>query len=298
MRWEPGQYGRFAGPRLRPGIDLLARVPLEGAASVVDLGCGSGALFPALRARFPGAELTGVDNSPEMLAQAHRVDEGATLVEADAASWRPDRPPVDVIFSNALLHWVPDHAKLLPALLGSCRVLVVQMPANFAAPSHQLIGEIAARPRWVDRLGGIRLGEHVLGLPAYRRLLAPLAAEVDLVEADAATWRPEEPVDLIFSNASCTGYPTTRRCCRGSSGAAASWPSRCRRTSGRPSHRLVGEIAARPRWAAAWAASGRASTSWTRRNTGASSPRCRRRSTCGRRSTGTCSRAPTRCSSG
>jgi trans-aconitate 2-methyltransferase len=207
MRWEPGQYGRFAGPRLRPGIDLLARVPLEGAASVVDLGCGSGALFPALRARFPGAELTGVDNSPEMLAQAHRVDEGATLVEADAASWRPDRPPVDVIFSNALLHWVPDHAKLLPALLGSCRVLVVQMPANFAAPSHQLIGEIAARPRWVDRLGGIRLGEHVLGLPAYRRLLAPLAAEVDLVEADAATWRPEEPVDLIFSNAALHWLP-------------------------------------------------------------------------------------------
>ena len=196
MRWEPGQYGRFAGPRLRPGIDLLARVPLEGAASVVDLGCGSGALFPALRARFPGAELTGVDNSPEMLAQAHRVDEGATLVEADAASWRPDRPPVDVIFSNALLHWVPDHAKLLPALLGSCRVLAVQMPANFGAPSHRLVGEVAARPRWAARLGGVRPGEHVLEPAAYRRLLAPLAEGVDLWET--VYWHVLEGADPVL----------------------------------------------------------------------------------------------------
>lgn len=195
MRWQPEQYGRFAGPRLRPGLDLLARVPLEDAGRVVDLGCGSGALFPALRNRFPGAELVGVDSSPEMLAQASRADPGAVLVEADAATWRPDRP-VDVIFSNALLHWVPDHARLLPALLGCCRALAVQVPANFGAPSHRLIGEIAARPRWAGRLDGVRLGEHVLGLAAYRRLLAPLAGEVDVWET--TYWHVLEGVDPVL----------------------------------------------------------------------------------------------------
>ncbi len=196
MRWEPGQYGRFAGPRLRPGLDLLARVPLEGATrSVVDLGCGSGALFPALRARFPEAELAGVDSSPEMLAQARGADADATLVEADAATWRPDGP-VDLIFSNAVLHWLPDHAALLPRLLRHCRVLAVQMPANFGAPSHRLVGEIAARPRWAARLGGVRPGEHVLEPAAYRRLLAPLAAEVDLWET--VYWHVLEGADPVL----------------------------------------------------------------------------------------------------
>jgi trans-aconitate 2-methyltransferase len=196
MLWEPGQYARFAGPRLRPGLDLLARVPLEGEARhVVDLGCGTGALLPALRARFPEAGLTGVDNSPEMLARARGVDPDATLVEADAAGWSPEGP-VDLIFSNAVLHWLPDHAALLPRLLRSCRVLAVQMPANFEAPSHRLVGEIAARPRWASRLGGIRPGEHVLPLAEYRRLLAPLAAEVDLWET--VYWHVLEAADPVL----------------------------------------------------------------------------------------------------
>src|SRR5690348_3185829 len=96
MIWSPAQYARHAGPRLRPAHDLLAKVDLADAAAVVDLGCGAGVVFPALRARFPNAQLTGVDQSPAMLAKAAQADAAALLVEADAAAWRPDQP-VDLI---------------------------------------------------------------------------------------------------------------------------------------------------------------------------------------------------------
>jgi trans-aconitate 2-methyltransferase len=179
--WSPERYARHAAPRLRPALDLLARVPLETAATAVDLGCGAGALFPALRARFPDARLIGVDLSPAMLAKARVVDPEAELVEADAGAWRPERP-VDLIIANAALHWVLDHARLLPELLRRCRVLAVQVPANFAAPSHRAIHQLAGEPPWRERLAGLQLGDHVLSPAAYHAVLSRAGAAVDLWE--------------------------------------------------------------------------------------------------------------------
>ena len=80
--WSPEVYGRHAAPRLRPALDLLGRIPIANAETVVDLGCGSGALFPALRARFATARLMGIDSSPAMLERARAVDPDVELVEA------------------------------------------------------------------------------------------------------------------------------------------------------------------------------------------------------------------------
>jgi trans-aconitate 2-methyltransferase len=145
LTWSPAQYARHAGPRLRPAHDLLARVELADASTVVDLGCGTGVVFPALRARFPRARLIGVDRSADMLAKAAEADAEVELVEADAALWRPERP-VDLIYSNAALHWLAEHERLVPDLLGRCRVLAVQMPNNSASPSQQLILQLAGEP--------------------------------------------------------------------------------------------------------------------------------------------------------
>lgn len=182
LSWSPEQYGRHAAPRLRPALDLLARVPLgPETASVVDLGCGAGALFPALRTRFPQARLVGVDVSPAMLEKAKAVGPGVELIEADAVTWRP-AGPVDLIIANASLHWLPGHDRLLPDLLRCCRVLAVQVPANLAALSHRLIRTLAAEPEWRDRLGGLELGGHVLEPAAYHAILTGAGAAVDLWE--------------------------------------------------------------------------------------------------------------------
>lgn len=195
MDWQPEQYERFACARLRPGLDLLARVPLSRARTMVDLGCGTGALFPALRARYPEARLTGVDSSPTMLAMARAGDAEVELIEADAATWRPESE-VDLLFSNALLHWVPDHVALLPALLRSCRQLAAQVPVNLDAPSHRLIHELARAPRWRDRLGSLDLGRHVLTAAGYHALLRPHAATLDVWET--TYWHALEGDDPVL----------------------------------------------------------------------------------------------------
>ena len=115
-------------------MDLLGQVPELPAGDVVDLGCGNGAVGAALALRFAGRDLIGVDNSPAMLVKAQETEAYNALIKADAATWLPDTPPA-LIFSNALCHWLPDHAVLFARLAGMLTkggVLAVQMPRQFA----------------------------------------------------------------------------------------------------------------------------------------------------------------------
>ncbi|GAB3123834.1 methyltransferase domain-containing protein [Novispirillum itersonii] len=183
--WDPQQYLRFNDHRTRPAQDLLARVPLEAPAQVVDLGCGPGNSTRALKARWPQAQVTGLDNDLAMLASARAADPQGPYASADAALWRPG-PEVDLLFSNAVLQWLGDHATLFPALLAPLRpgaVLAVQIPGNHHAPSHTLLAETAAsRSRWQAVLEPVLRPDPVLEPMDYHRLLAPLSAGLDVWE--------------------------------------------------------------------------------------------------------------------
>ena len=170
--WNPGAYARFRGLRLRPALDLLAQVGDLPTGDVIDLGCGDGAAAGALAKRFPQRRIVGVDNSPAMLDKAAGYT-AKTL--ADIGAWRPDTPPA-LIFSNAVLHWLPDHVGLMPRLAGYLApggVLAVQMPRQFLAPSHRFLRDIAS-VMFPDRFD---FGAHhppVEPAVGYHELLAPL----------------------------------------------------------------------------------------------------------------------------
>ncbi|MBI4913091.1 MAG: methyltransferase domain-containing protein [Acidobacteria bacterium] len=184
MPWDPRQYLGFAAERARPGLDLLARIPLEGAERIVDLGCGTGNLVPLLRERWPEASILGVDTSAEMLAEAARVP-GLRVERADAATWEPAEAP-DLIFSNAALHWVGEHGTLFPRLLGFLKpggCLAVQMPGSWALPHHRAAHEAAEDPRWRDCLRPALPRDPVAPLTDYHRWLAPSARRLDLWES-------------------------------------------------------------------------------------------------------------------
>ncbi|MCU0905146.1 MAG: methyltransferase domain-containing protein [Tabrizicola sp.] len=150
--WDPARYGAFRDLRLRPALDLLAQVPDVPNGDVIDLGCGDGAVGPALAARFkPDHPLIGVDASAAMLRKAAMVEGRSggrlysALTEADIALWAAHTPPA-LIFSNAALNWLPDHAALMPrlaAMLARGGVLAVQLPRQGEAPSHRLLREVA-----------------------------------------------------------------------------------------------------------------------------------------------------------
>ncbi|MBI2567083.1 MAG: methyltransferase domain-containing protein [Candidatus Schekmanbacteria bacterium] len=154
--WDPNQYALFSRQRSRPFHDLLARLRDRPAAPVVDLGCGSGELTRLLAELWPAAVVTGVDSSAEMLARAgeHAILGRLSWLRADIATWSSEQP-VDLLFSNAALHWVPRHEVQIPrlaAMVAPGGRFAVQMPNNFAQPSHQTILAVAARDRWKNKL--------------------------------------------------------------------------------------------------------------------------------------------------
>jgi trans-aconitate 2-methyltransferase len=186
MTWNPQQYLKFSQPRLRPAIDLLARIPSAEPARVYDLGCGAGNVTAALVDRWPRATIIGVDSSAAMLEQAAKALPQVQWMRHSLADWRPDAP-ADVIYSNAALHWLPNHQQLLPALvaaLAPAGVLAIQMPRNFAAPSHTLIDATASAGAWRSKLAPLLGAAPVAEPQFYYSLLAPLAAQLDIWESE------------------------------------------------------------------------------------------------------------------
>lgn len=182
--WDPDRYLEFADERGRPFADLLARVGASEPATVVDLGCGPGQLTAALTGRWPRARIEGLDSSPEMIGRAQQhAGERLSFRLGDLRSWQPETP-VDVLVSNATLQWVPGHRELLARLVAAVRPggwFAFQVPGNFGEPSHRLLHELAAEPRYreatraVPRPAAADPGE-------YLSDLAGLGCEVDAWE--------------------------------------------------------------------------------------------------------------------
>jgi trans-aconitate 2-methyltransferase len=186
MAWDPAQYLKFADQRLRPAIDLLNRIDFADPAEVFDLGAGAGNVTRLLKERWPGARVTGVDDSQEMLDKAAAVAPEITWERADLASWRPPRP-ADIIYSNAALHWLDGHERLFPALFSSVApggVLAVQLPRNFSAVSHTSISEAARSGPWRAKLEPLLRPAPVAEPAFYYGLLAPRAATLDMWETE------------------------------------------------------------------------------------------------------------------
>jgi trans-aconitate 2-methyltransferase len=183
MSWSPEQYLAFEDERTRPVRDLLGAIPATEARSVVDLGCGPGNSTEALAARFPRAVVTGVDNSPEMIAAARARLPQLQFELSDIAAWAAPGP-FDAILSNAVLHWVPDHARLLPRLVGKLTAgssLAMQMPDNSGEPAHRAMRELAGEGPWAGKLADAAAARTpIAGADWYYRVLRPLCTRVDI----------------------------------------------------------------------------------------------------------------------
>ena len=186
MAWDPGQYLKFAGPRLRPALDLLQRIDVEAPRVVYDLGAGAGNVTKLIAARWPMARVVGIDGSAEMLAKAVAENPNIEWRQADLGRWRPDQPP-DVIYSNAALHWLDAHERVIPdvfAQLAPGGVMAVQMPRNFAALSHTSITDAALAGPWRGKLEPLLRPSPVAPQEFYYDLLAPRAASLDMWESE------------------------------------------------------------------------------------------------------------------
>jgi trans-aconitate 2-methyltransferase len=145
--WNADQYLKFAGERTRPCRDLVAAIAISNVRRIIDLGCGPGNSTSVLAARWPDAEIVGLDNSASMIQAARAEQPNRTWIVRDIAQWAATKgEPVDVVFSNAALHWIENHERLFPKLLEHVSpggVLAAQLPADLNATPHRLMRELA-----------------------------------------------------------------------------------------------------------------------------------------------------------
>jgi trans-aconitate 2-methyltransferase len=172
MPWDPERYEQFKKERFAPFADLLALVRVRPGLRAIDLGCGTGELTRRLADALPDSDVLGVDTSAEMLERSKefarpglRFEQRA--IEGLAGEW-------DLIFSNAALQWVSNHQSTFPRLFGLVRAggqLVVQMPSNYAHPTHAFIDELAAEEPFRAALDGYRRSWGALPIEQYAQLL-------------------------------------------------------------------------------------------------------------------------------
>jgi trans-aconitate 2-methyltransferase len=195
MTWSAQQYVAFETERTRPVRDLLASVPRADARVAIDLGCGPGNSTELLAGRFPGAAISGLDSSPDMIEVARQRLPGVDFALADLEAWIYGPPPTpgstaaatpahfDVILANAVLQWLPDHARLIPALFARLTVggvLAVQVPDNLEEPSHVLMREIAHGGPWAERLAHVSGRAVIATADGYYSLIRSMGGQAEV----------------------------------------------------------------------------------------------------------------------
>jgi trans-aconitate 2-methyltransferase len=186
--WDANLYLKFSGQRARPAADLLAQIDLENPRRIIDLGCGTGNSTEQLHRRWPQADLTGLDSSPDMLSQARSNHPDWKWIQSGVEQWLPDLS-FDLIFSNACLHWVAAHGRLFPRLvsyLAPGGALAVQMPNSYELPAHSVMKEVANDPvaPWARTLAGASETISVQPLPFYYETLRKISSRVNIWQTE------------------------------------------------------------------------------------------------------------------
>jgi trans-aconitate 2-methyltransferase len=179
--WNPDLYLRFADERGRPFHELVARVGATEPRVVLDFGCGPGNLTETLPARWPKAQVVGVDSAPEMIAKARAAGGAVSYEVGDALDYVPGEE-VDVIVSNAMLQWVPGHDEVLKSWVKPGRWIAIQVPGNYNAPGHLAMRALCESPRWAQQLGGVNNFRPVGDAVHFGRLLRDAGCAVDAWE--------------------------------------------------------------------------------------------------------------------
>lgn len=174
--WNPAQYDKFRREREQPFHDLLALIRPVPGMRIADLGCGTGQLTRQLHERLQARETLGFDRSARMLASQENqpVPAGLTFNVDTVDSFLDAPGTYDLLFSNAVFHWIEDHPRLitrLAAKLAPGGQLAFQVPAMHADPTHLVADELSDTEPFRSALGGWRLVTSVMTPEAYARLL-------------------------------------------------------------------------------------------------------------------------------
>lgn len=175
MPWNPDLYNQFKNIRFKPFFDLSDLISDEKKMKAIDLGCGTGEQTALLAEKFPLSVFTGIDSSPEMLAQAgHLQHERLRFKQMTTEEVLESDETWDLIFSNAALQWSGHHHELFPKLISKLAPggqLAVQMPYQPGNVLNQILFSLASEEPFSTQLNRWNLHSPVLPLDEYVQLL-------------------------------------------------------------------------------------------------------------------------------
>jgi trans-aconitate 2-methyltransferase len=184
--WNPDLYLKFDKERTQPTVDLVSRIDFDNPGKIIDIGCGPGNSTQILVQRWPDSVITGVDNSPAMIEKARNdypeldwriLDAGKDAIEEK----------YDLIFSNATIQWIPNHADLLKRfykLLSDKGQIAIQLPLFFDMPIGKAIERIAEDNRWSSKARVVRELFTIYNYSFYYDNLSELYHSIDIWVSD------------------------------------------------------------------------------------------------------------------
>ena len=184
--WKPDLYLKFEKQRTQPAIDLASRIDISAPKRIIDIGCGPGNSTLALKNRWPNAEITGLDSSPAMIAQARKEYSDINWICADASGDFGEFGRFDIAFSNAAIQWIPNHEELIPnlfSMLDTGGVLAVQVPNTAKMPVHLALQTLVQSERWRKRLSDVDM-HSTFSAAYYYDILSNITDDIDLWETD------------------------------------------------------------------------------------------------------------------
>jgi trans-aconitate 2-methyltransferase len=155
--WNPELYLKFEKERTQPSIDLVSRINFDRPGKIIDIGCGPGNSTQILVQRWPDALVTGVDNSAAMIERAKKDFPNQNWKLLDAGKDEIDGK-FDILYSNAAIQWIPNHAELLLkfySALNDHGLIAIQIPMFWDMPLGKAIIKISEDRRWEATLKGV-----------------------------------------------------------------------------------------------------------------------------------------------
>lgn len=182
--WNPELYLKYGNERTQASVDLISRIRVDRPGSIIDIGCGPGNSTQVLASRFPDCDIIGLDNSPGMIDKAKNDYPNQKWIIGDASQIGSSHK-YDIVFSNSVIQWIPDHFNLIPRLFGLVKhggALALQIPEFYLTPLFRAIGSTAGSMKWKSRMAGC--GDIFTYHDAcfYYDILSPLAGSLEMWE--------------------------------------------------------------------------------------------------------------------
>ena len=187
LEWNPDQYLKFEKERTQPSVDLAARIRIESPKRIIDIGCGPGNSTMVLKNRWPDAEIIGLDSSETMLEKATQISDEIKWLHADTSQDLSGLGQLDIVFSNAAVHHMPNKRDVLTrffAMLNQGGVLAVQVPDTRELPFSMELQKLIGSEKWRHLFNANDYPKKFHGYDYYYEILYGLTGDIEMWQTD------------------------------------------------------------------------------------------------------------------